>query len=115
MLAVGALFRAYILAAVHQKIKGVEAGPAMKEQIAELWPAALIPDNDLTIWHRFSSKRRGQSLAKVRSLPNERCQHRLVAKSQRLNGRGGRRSSGIKKRPDISSQASFIYYIHYAS
>jgi len=38
----------------------------MKEQIAELWPAPPIQTDDLPIEYGLSSKRKRQSLAKIR-------------------------------------------------
>jgi hypothetical protein len=37
----------------------------------------------------------------------KRCQHRLVARSQQRNGRGGQRSSGRRKPPEVDENRSF--------
>jgi hypothetical protein len=37
----------------------------------------------------------------------KRCQHRFVARSQQRNGRGGQRSSGRRKPPEVDENRSF--------
>ena len=66
VLAICEPLRPNILAVIHQKIEGIEAGlAAMKEQIAELGSPAVIQTDNLPIKHGLSSLRQHQPLAKV--------------------------------------------------
>src|SRR5713101_6823613 len=67
MFAVYQFFRPQILAISHQQVECEETRlTAMKKQVAELGPPALIQTDNLPIEDCLSRKRQGQSFAKVR-------------------------------------------------
>src|SRR6266852_5299085 len=76
----------------------IEAGPAPNLVVDCRQQGALASQRLKK--HAGRELRDSKTSFQLRS-PNERCQHRLVARLLRLNGRGGRRSSGRGKRPEL--------------